>query len=125
MTKGITEILLRERDMADDSNGWIFPTSKTKSGHLTSLAKSFTRCVERAVIVPEMVVPHIMRHTAISRLAETGADLKTLQEFSGHLSVSMVHRYTHAQVRTIDLALDRMESRTIVEHPQARQDKES
>lgn len=52
-----------------------------------------------------------MRHTAITRLAETGADIKTLQEFSGHESIAMVLRYAHAQDQAVDSALDLMENR--------------
>jgi integrase len=54
-----------------------------------------------------------MRHTAITRLASSGADIKTIQEFSGHESLQMVMRYAHAQDRAVDLALDRLER----EHP--------
>ena len=58
-----------------------------------------------------------MRHTAISRLALIGADIKTLQEFSGHQSIAMVLRYAHAQDQAVNRALDRMEEGTVVEHP--------
>ena len=50
-----------------------------------------------------------MRHTAITNLAATGADIPTIQEFSGHLSLTMVMRYAHAQDRRVDLAIDEME----------------
>ena len=36
-----------------------------------------------------------MRHTAITRLALTGADIKTIQSFSGHESLEMILRYAH------------------------------
>jgi integrase len=56
-----------------------------------------------------------MRHTAITRLAVTGADIKTIQEFSGHESLQMVLRYAHALDRAVDRALDRMEGADVVE----------
>jgi TPR repeat protein len=49
--------------------------------------------------------------------AAQGADIKTIQEFSGHESLEMVMRYAHAQDRAVNSALDRMEQRTVVEHP--------
>ena len=120
LTRGITEVLTREREMAEDPDGWIFPSKTSVSGHIASMGRSFARCVEQGGMDPSVVTPHTMRHTAITRLAETGADIKTVQEFSGHESLEMVLRYAHAQDRAVDRALDKLEGRTLVEHPQAR-----
>ena len=72
-----------------------------------------------------VVVPHVMRHTAITRLAAAGADIKTIQAFSGHLSVAMVLRYAHAQAQVIDNALDRFEGGTLVELPKVQAERKS
>jgi integrase len=74
---------------------------------------------------PAEVVPHIMRHTAITRLAASGADIKTIQEFSGHESLAMVLRYAHAQDHVIDSALDRLEGGTLLELPSAKTERKS
>ena len=120
LTKGILDILVREREMAADIEGWIFPSKKSPSGHIESMTGPFARCVVAIGLNPTVVTPHVMRHSAITRLAETGADIKTIQEFSGHESLEMVMRYAHAQDQTVNRALDRMEKRTVVEHPTAR-----
>ena len=120
LTRGITDILEREREMAEDPDSWVFPSKRGKSGHVVAMDEAFARCVVRAGLDPGVVVPHIMRHTAITRYAATGADLKSIQEFGGHLSIQMVLRYAHASDQAIDRALDRMEGRTVVEHPRAR-----
>ena len=117
LTRSITEILVKEREMAKDPKGWIFPSLRADSGHIESMNGAFGRCVKAAGMNPVVVVPHIMRHTAITRLAAIGADIKTIQEFSGHESLTMVLRYAHAQDRAIDSALDRFEKGTVVEHP--------
>lgn len=108
LTRSITEIIARERSMAEDQNGWIFPSKTSQSGHIPHLSAAFARCVRRAKLDPT-ITPHTMRHTAITRLALSGADIKTIQEFSGHESIQMVLRYAHAQDRAIDEALDRLE----------------
>ncbi len=120
LTRSITEILVKEREMAKDPKGWIFPSLRADSGHIESMDEAFGRCVKAAGMNPAMVVPHIMRHTAITRLAATGADIKTIQEFSGHESLTMVLRYAHAQDRAIDSALERLEMGTVTEHPRVR-----
>ena len=125
LTRTITETLQREWEMAPDPDGWIFPSKRTKGGHIEQMTRPFARCVERAGLDPSVVVPHTMRHTAITRLAEIGADVKTIQEFSGHESLEMVLRYAHAQGRAVDRALDRLDQRTVVEHPTARKPAES
>ena len=50
-----------------------------------------------------------MRHTAVSNLAAAGADIPTIQAFSGHLNLKMVMRYAHARDQRVDEAVDRME----------------
>ncbi|TDI60291.1 MAG: site-specific integrase [Alphaproteobacteria bacterium] len=120
LTRGITAILQRERDMAEDTGGWIFPSKRTRSGHVESMDEPFARCIAAAGMDTRVVTPHTMRHTAITRLAETGADIVTIQEFSGHETVAMVMRYAHAQDRAVDRALDKMEEGTVAEHPRSR-----
>jgi integrase len=97
-------------------NGWIFPSRNTSSGHIEQLSAAFSRGVRRAGLDTKTVTPHVMRHTAITRLAVTGADIKTIQEFSGHESIQMVLRYAHAQDRAVDRALERMKGAEVHEH---------
>ena len=125
LTRGITEILVKEGKTAKDLEGWIFPSLRAESGHIESMNVAFARCVKAAGMNPVVVVPHIMRHTAITRLAAIGADIKTIQEFSGHESLTMVLRYAHAQDRAIDSALDRLEQGTVVEHPRVQSGRKS
>jgi integrase len=125
LTRGITEILVKESETAKDLEGWIFPSLRAESGHIESMNVAFARCVKAARMNPVVVVPHIMRHTAITRLAAIGADIKTIQEFSGHESLTMVLRYAHAQDRAIDSALDRLEQGTVVEHPRVQSGRKS
>ncbi|MCH8112492.1 MAG: tyrosine-type recombinase/integrase [Proteobacteria bacterium] len=116
LTQTITGILEREREMAQDQEGWIFPSRRTATGHMEGLRVPFRRAVRAAGLNPETVTPHTMRHTAITEMAEAGAEPRTIQAFSGHKSQAMVWRYTHARDQRIDEALDRFDSgRTKVE----------
>jgi site-specific recombinase XerD len=38
--------------------------------------------VKAAGLDPELITPHVMRHTAITKLVQAGADLPTIQRIS-------------------------------------------
>ncbi len=109
LSSDLTRILDREREMAKDRDGWVFPSRRSASGHIEDMKTAFRRCAIRAGLNPKEVIPHTMRHTAITNLAATGADIPTIQEFSGHLNLKMVMRYAHARDRRVDHAIDEME----------------
>jgi site-specific recombinase XerD len=71
--------------------------------------KAFRRTAIRAGLDPTKVIPHTMRHTAITNLIETGAHARTVQQVSGHKSLDMAMRYTHARQERVDEALEKME----------------
>jgi integrase len=108
LSKGTVQLLLREQEMAADPNGWVFPSSVTASGHLESMSGPFRRAAIGAGLNPKLVSPHTLRHTAITRLASQAVDFKTLQAFSGHLSIQALTRYMHPVDQKIDDALDAM-----------------
>ncbi len=59
------------------------------------------------------VVPHVLRHTCASRLAQSGVDIKRIQEFLGHRTLSMTLRYAHLSPKHLDIcadALNRLQS---------------
>jgi integrase len=108
ITPELAKMLLREQEMADDSDGWIFPTQRPKlspGGHRTRMDRSFRRSVVRAGLDPALVTPHVMRHTAITNLVTAGVDLPTIQRISGHKTLAMVLRYTHVHGPHIDRAV--------------------
>jgi integrase len=69
------------------------------------MAKPFRRAVIRAGLNPRTVTPHVMRHTAITKLVQSGVDLPTIQSISGHKTLTMVLRYTHVHGTHIDKAI--------------------
>ena len=55
------------------------------------------------------VTPHVMRHTAITRLVQAGIDIPTIQRISGHKTVAMVLHYTHVHGSHIDNAIETLD----------------
>ncbi len=60
------------------------------------------------------VVPHILRHTCASRLAQSGVDIKRIQEFLGHKSLAMTMRYAHLSPMHLDVCSTALDSFRIV-----------
>ena len=118
LTAELVDILHREREMRDDREGWIFPSphSDAASGHRARMDRPFADAVERAGLEPQKITPHVMRHTAITRLVEAGVDLPTVQRISGHKTVAMVLRYAHVHDPHIDDAI-RAIGRTLPQRP--------
>ena len=85
------EVLKREREMSADPDGWVFPNSRSASCHYESMKAPFRRAVETAGLDPSDVTPHVLRHTVITDMAETGAEVQTVQDFSSHRTVDMVN----------------------------------
>ncbi len=108
ITPQLAELLRRERETRADRHGWIFPSSRPNTsltGHRDRMAKPFRNAALRAGLDPKIVTPHVMRHTAITKLVQAGVDLPTIQSISGHKTLAMVLRYTHVHGTHIDKAI--------------------
>ena len=109
ITVALASILKKQRDIEDDADhdGYVFPcrSARAKHPHRISMAVSFQRAVVRADLLPDKVTPHVMRHTAITRLVKAGVDLPTIQKISGHKTAAMVLRYVHIHGQHIDDAI--------------------
>jgi integrase len=107
ITAELADLLRRERDMRDDREGWVFPSphSDSKTGHRTHIKRPFQDAARAAGLDPDLVTPHVLRHTAITNLVQAGVDLPTIQRISGHKTMAMVLRYTHVHGDHIDAAI--------------------
>jgi integrase len=53
----------------------------------------------------DQVVPHILRHTCASRLVQGGIDIRRVQMWLGHQTLTMTMRYAHLATNDLDFCL--------------------
>ncbi len=113
--------LLRDRYEAQGrpSDGWIFP-SASRQGHVNHNTtrgqheKAFAilqraRKLNPALPEIEPFEPYVLRHTALTRLAEAGADVYALAKIAGHSTILITQRYIHEGADAIERAFFKLE----------------
>lgn len=116
ITPSLTSMLRERQKIEADPGGWIFParssarTEEARRSHRQSMDYGFRRAVTAAGLDPKKVTPHVMRHTAITRLVKAGVDVPTIQRISGHKTLGMVMRYVHIHGSHIDTAISALDT---------------
>jgi integrase len=115
MVPAVYEALKARREAAGNlEEGWIFPAS-SREGHLNkdTAKDQHKRALDRANAtakgrkVLKHFQPYVLRHTALTRLAEAGCDVFTLARIAGHSSITITQRYVHPQADAIEQAFQR------------------
>lgn len=88
------EVALIKAVLETHSSPWIFP-GDSKSGHLTTIQKSWTEVVKKASL--PRYRPHDMRHSYISSGIKKGQPLFVLGVMAGHKDPSTTKRYAHIE----------------------------
>jgi len=57
----------------------------------------------------DQIVPHALRHTCASRLVQGGIDLRRVQMWLGHQTLTMTMRYAHLATSDLDPCVDVLE----------------
>ncbi len=111
MTRQLADFLRGYVETAETGRKWLFPSARSKTGHVVAIEKAFRRVVGNAGLDPKQIVRHTLRHTAITHLVQAGVDLPTVKRISGHKTLAMVEKYSHQNGAHIQEAMDKLEGR--------------
>ena len=93
---------------ADAVNHLVFPGESLEIPFLAnSLAHQHRKVRDKLKLSAEFVV-HSLRHTALTRLGEAGADAFTIMRIAGHSSIAVSQRYVHPSNDAMEVAFERL-----------------
>jgi integrase len=86
-------------------SGWVFPSKRSRAGHLTTMANRFREAREKAGL-PEGLVLYCGRHDYGTRVLKQTGNLKAVMLTMGHKDVKTAMRYQHPEVEVVRQALN-------------------
>lgn len=91
--------------------GWVFPSKRAASGHLTTMANRF-REARRKAGLPEDLVLYCGRHDYGTRILKRTGNLAAVMRTMGHRDVKTAIQYQHPELEIVRAALDQNASAT-------------
>ncbi|MCJ7684245.1 MAG: tyrosine recombinase XerC [Desulfobacteraceae bacterium] len=107
------EATVRLRRKNGDDNAEVVPLFiNYRGGRLStrSIGSIVKRYVRECGLMAE-ITPHSLRHTFATHLLDGGADLRSVQELLGHVSLSTTQKYTHVSLNRLMEVYDKAHPR--------------
>jgi integrase/recombinase XerC len=112
--KNYTEAVLPLRKKAQSDYGKMVPLFiNSRGGRLTTrTVGSVIKKYSRKCGLLNDISPHSLRHTFATHLLDGGADLRSVQEMLGHMSLSTTQKYTHVSMDRLMAVYDKAHPRS-------------
>ena len=103
----------RHEEAGNPEEGWVFPSGSreghfnkdtAKDQHKKAIENANKRAKESSGRELKPFEPYVLRHTALTELAQAGCDAFTLARIAGHSSIAITQRYIHPQADAIERA---------------------
>jgi len=113
LTKTAAEALLSymqsHREAFSKSGGQLFLSER---GPLNAdRARDLVKRCARAARIKKHITPHVFRHTVATHLLRNGADIRHIQAFLGHASLSTTERYTRVEIQDLRRVVEKSHPR--------------
>ena len=97
--------LLARRKM-DRTEGWVFPSRRSSTGHIVSVEKQWLKC-RKALGLDRRYVLYSGRHTFGTNVYSETGNLKLVMAVMGHKDVKTAMRYQHPEIELVREIIDR------------------
>lgn len=105
LTPEAVALLKARRLIVDPASPWVFPSAKSKSGHMEASPNAFKKLLAEAEV--EGLRFHDLRHTAASWMSDTGATLQAIADQLGHRNLATTRKYSHRSNAAVRAAMGR------------------
>ena len=109
---GVREVPLSDRVLSllrvrcgSRKEGWAFPSKRSASGHLTTMARRFREARAKAGL-PKSLVLYCGRHDFGTRVLKKTGNLKLVMQAMGHVDVKTAMKYQHPELDIVRSALN-------------------
>ena len=104
LTKRVKLALLARR--MDATEGWVFPSTRSQSGHVETVQKQF-EMAKRLAGLPESVVLYCARHRFSTDAMEGTGNVMAVMDAMGHQKMDTTRLYNHPGLKQIRDAIER------------------
>jgi integrase len=101
------------------AEGWLFPSTRAKSGHRTTVAKQFREARQQAGLAASIVL-YCARHAFGTAVYDETKNLATVMKVMGHTDVRTAMRYQHPILDPVRDAIVQRNSRHNPRHNELR-----
>jgi integrase len=109
---GVREVPLSDRVLSllrvrcgSRKEGWVFPSKRSASGHLTTMARRFREARAKGGL-PNSLVLYCGRHDFGTRVLKKTGNLKLVMQTMGHVDVKTAMKYQHPELDIVRTALN-------------------
>jgi len=103
MSRRVFEVLRRR--CGTTTEGWVFPSNRSASGHLCSIDRLFREARQQAALPRELVL-YCARHDYGTRVLMRTGNLAAVMQTMGHRDVRTAMHYQHPELEVVRAALD-------------------